>query len=240
MDYTKLMCATVIAAGLAAGGYFTGHYYYAAKMNDRTVVVKGLAETDAKADLAIWNIKFLSTGNDLKAAQGVMQKNLGLIKRYLAEKGFADTEIIVGRINTNDLMANPYRNNNMQGPRYILNQTVTVRSTQVDKVETSLRGIGVLVSEGVIFDNQEYGSPVSYLFTGLNTIKPAMLQQATENARKAAEEFAKSSDSRVGNIKRANQGVFSIGAREQAPDTSESAEINKTVRVVSTVEYYLK
>lgn len=240
MENSKIITAAIIAAGLAVGGFFPGYYYYAAKMNNRTVVVKGLAETDAKADLAIWNIKFLATGDDLISVQGTMQKNLAIIQKYLKDKNFTDTEIIVGRINTNDLMANPYRNNNMRGPRYILNQTVTVRSVHVDTVEASLRGIGTLVSQGVIFDNQEYGSPVSYLFTGLNGIKPAMLQQATENARKAAEEFAKSSDSRVGDIKRANQGVFSIQAREQAPGTSESSEINKTVRVVSTVEYYLK
>ena len=102
------------------------------------------------------------------------------------------------------------------------------------------RKIGALVAQGIIFDNQEYSSPVSYLFTGLNQIKPKMLEMATQNAKQAAEQFALSSQSKVGKIKNANQGVFSILPREQIPGVSETEQINKTVRVVSTVVYYLE
>lgn len=235
----KLWPAALIGLGLAIGGFFPGYYYYAAKMNNRAVVVKGLAEVEARADLAIWDIKFLNTGNDLTTVQTKMNRDLKSVMEYLNKSGFTSDEIIIGRINTNDLMTNPYRSEN-NGPRYILNQTVTVRSTNVDLVETTLRAIGELVSMGVIFDSQEYSSPVSYLFTGLNEIKPQMLEQATRNARKAADEFAKSSHSSVGSIKHANQGVFSILPREETPGTSETSQINKKIRVVSTVEYYLK
>ena len=161
------------------------------------------------------------------------------IQRFLKEQGFAENEIFVERINTNDLKTNPYRSSEITDSRYILDQTITVRTNQVDKVETALSQTGTLVSQGVILDNQEYSSPVSYLFTGLNEIKPKMLEQATKNAKEAAEEFARSSDSTVGKIKSANQGVFSVLPREQIPGTSESMQINKTVRVVSTVVYYL-
>ena len=98
---------------------------------------------------------------------------------------------------------------------------------------------GDLVAKGVILDNQ-YGSPVSYIFTRLNDIKPQMLEEATRNATAAAQEFAKSSDSKVGKIRRAQQGVFSILPREQANNTMESSQINKRVRVVSTVEFWLE
>lgn len=239
MTNKKLWPAALVGLGFAIGGFFPGYYYYAAKMNNRAVVVKGLAEVEVKADLAIWDIKFLNTGNDLNTLQTKMQRDLKNIMDFLSKSGFSSDEIIVGRINTNDLMANPYRSEN-NGPRYILNQTVTVRSVNVDTVETTLRAIGGLVSDGVIFDSQEYSSPVSYLFTGLNDIKPQMLEQATKNARKAADEFAKSSRTSVGGIKHANQGVFSILPREETPGTSETSQINKKIRVVSTVEYYLK
>ncbi len=235
---TSLFTGALIGLGIAIGGFIPGYYYYASHMNNRAVTVKGLAEKNVKADLAVWNIKFQSTGTVLIDVQKTLSNNLALITEYLSTQGFNTDEIIIGRINTNDLMANPYRDNST-GPRYILSQTVTVRSTQVDAVEKSLRDIGALVSRGVLFDNQEYGSPVAYLFTGLNDVKPAMLQEATRNARQAAEEFAKSSDAKVGKIRRANQGVFSILPREQTPDASESQQINKTIRVVSTIEYYL-
>ena len=168
-----------------------------------------------------------------------MENHLNVILAYLKDRGFTDAEIIVGRMNTNDLMTNPYRDDKASASRYILSQTITVRSRQVDQTESALRAIGSLVSKGIVFDNQEYGSPVSYLFTGLNAVKPQMLEEATQNARQAAEEFAKSSDSQVGKIKNANQGVFSILPREQTPGASESEQINKKIRVVSTVVYYL-
>lgn len=229
----------ILGLGIALGGFFPGYYYYQAQRNNRTVTVKGLAEIEVKADLAIWNIKFKTTGNDLSAVQKKMENDLTLIKSYLVDKGFKNDEIIVGRINTNDLMTNPYRDEKASASRYILDQTVTVHSSNVDGTETALREIGSLVSKGVIFDSQDYMSQVSYLFTGLNQVKPQMLEQATRNARQAAEEFAKSSDSKVGKIKNANQGVFSILPREQTPGASEASQINKTVRVVSTVVYYL-
>ncbi len=82
----------------------------------------------------------------------------------LKEHGFQSEEIIEGRIETNDLMTNPYRDNTQNSVRFIVSQTVTVRSTKVDEVEKALRSTGDLVAKGVILDNQ-YGSPVSYIFT---------------------------------------------------------------------------
>lgn len=95
-------------------------------MNNRTVTVKGLAEKDVKADLAVWDIKFKTTGNDLAALQKTMENHLNVILAYLKDRGFTDAEIIVGRMNTNDLMTNPYRDDKASASRYILSQTITV------------------------------------------------------------------------------------------------------------------
>lgn len=236
----KFIYSLLIALGLAAGGFFPGYYYYQAQTNNRTVTVKGLAEMDVKADLAIWKIKFKTTGNDLVACQQKMEADLLAINKYLLSSGFSVEEITSGRMNTNDLMTNQYRDARASDSRYILDQSVTVRSNDVAKVENSLRNIGSLVAQGVIFEYQDYSSPVTYLFTGLNQIKPQMLELATKNAYASALEFAKSSQSKVGKIKTANQGVFSILPREQAEGIMESAEIDKTVRVVSTIVYYLE
>lgn len=237
--YGKLLPALALVVGIAIAGLGAGGFYYAAQNNNRIVTVKGLYEKEVKANLAVWAIKFQTTGKTLATTQKELESNKNKIIAYLKDKGFSDAEILIGRVNTNDLMANPYRNDNDKGPQFIISQTISVRSGQVDAVEESLRKLGDLVSQGVVFDNQEYGSPVSYLFTGLNDIKPEMLQGATENAKVAANEFAKNSGSKVGKIKRANQGVFSILPREQIPGSSENEQIYKTVRVVSTLEYYL-
>jgi len=236
----ELILSSIIAAGIALGGFFPGYYYYKAQTNNRTVTVKGLAEMDVKADLGVWKIKFKTTGNDLQALQQKMSADARNITQYLHQQGFSDSEVTSGRMNTNDLMANQYRDARAADSRYILDQTITVRSSNVDLIENTMRAIGSLVAKGVIFDYQDYSSPVTYLFTGLNRIKPQMLEQATQNAYASALEFAKSSQSKVGKIKTANQGVFSILPREQIDGQMESAQIDKTVRVVSTIVYYLE
>lgn len=235
-----VVASVIVGLGIAVGGFFPGYYYYKTLHDNRSVTVKGLAEMNVKADLAIWKIKFKTTGNDLSALQQKMTNDLRIINNYLAKQGFNGDEVIVGRINTNDLMANQYRDARASESRYILDQTITVHSTQVDKVEQTLREIGELVAQGVIFEYQDYGSPVTYIFTGLNQVKPQMLEEATRNAYASALEFAKSSNSKVGRIKTANQGVFSILPREQVEGVNESAEIDKTLRVVSTIVYYLE
>ena len=76
--------------------------------------------------------------------------------------------------------------------------------------------------------------PMRFKFEGLNEIKPGMIEEATKNAREVGEKFAKDSGSRLGKIKTANQGTFSITDRD-----SNTPEIKK-VRVVTSVTYYLK
>ncbi len=237
--FSRFLAGLLIAGGLCAAGYFPGYYYYQTKMNANYVSVKGLSEMDVKADLAVWELKFVVTGNDLTLAQQEMEQKGKLIASFLMEQGFNAAEINASSINTNDLLANPYRSNDVNASRYILTQTITVRSNNVDLVNKSLGQTGSLIAQGVVFDNQ-YGSPVSYVFTKLNEIKPKMLEEATKNAEASAREFAKSSDSQVGKIRRANQGIFSILPAEQTMNASEMTQINKKVRVVSTIEYWLK
>ena len=79
----------------------------------------------------------------------------------------------------------------------------------------------------------EYTSATEYLFTGLNEIKPEMVEEATRNAREVALKFARDSDSKLGKIRSARQGQFSISDRDK------NTPHIKRVRVVSTIEYYL-
>lgn len=234
----KIVALFVLAAGIALGGFFPGWFYYRAHVNSNFVTVKGLAERQVQADLAVWTMKFVATGNNLSAVQKNIDANRALIHAFLEQKGFEAFEISDGRVETNDLQANPYRSDAIS-VRYILQQAVTVRSQKVFVVEKALGETGELIEKGVVFDSQSYGSPVSYIFTKLNEIKPEMLEQATKNATAAAEEFAKSSHSKVGKIRRAQQGVFSILPALDDNNAQESWQIGKKVRVVSTVEFRL-
>ena len=238
MQKSTIITGTLIACGLALGGFFPGYYFYKTNFDMRTVKVKGLAEKDVKADLAVWNIRFQSADNVLTTAKKDIENQEKTIKAFLLDAGFSNNEIIVQGLNMQDAFADSYRDRNSIPARYTLNQTLTVRTDKVDLVNSTYPQIGDLVSKGVTFNS--YGNGVSYLFTELNSIKPTMLKEATQNARQAADEFALNSNSKVGKIKSANQGVFSILVREEFPDQSEREQINKKVRVVSTVEYYLE
>ncbi|MBO7556288.1 MAG: SIMPL domain-containing protein [Alphaproteobacteria bacterium] len=237
-NFIKLISAIVLAAGFAAGGFFPGYFYYQSKMNTNFVTVKGLAEKNVRADLGVWDIKYVATGNDLALTQGQMENQQKIILSFLKDLGFKESEIAVKRTETNDLMATPYRNESAGSARYILTQSIQLTSKNVDLVEKAVNSTGILISKGVVFDSNSY-NPVSYLFTKINDIKPQMLEEATKNAQVAANEFAKSSNTKVGKIRKANQGVFSILPREETASAMELNSIEKKVRVVSTVEYYL-
>ena len=235
---TPILASLIIAGSVILGGFFPGYFYYKTSFDMRTVRVKGLAEKDVSANLALWHIRFQAANNMLGQAKTDIEHQEKILRAFLEKAGFTDNEILVQGLSMQDAYADAYRDKNTISARYTLTQTWTVRSAQVDLVNTTHAQIGDLVAQGVNFST--YGNAVSYLFTGLNEIKPIMLKEATHNARQAADEFALNSGAKVGKIKSASQGVFSILPREEIPDQSEQEQIHKKVRVVSTVEYFLE
>lgn len=234
---SKIITGVFLCVGLMCAGFFPGYYYFKTYKTNNSVVVKGLAEMDVKADLAIWKIKFTVAGNDMIASQKKVENQLNEVINFLKSAGFTDEEITPESLSVVDKLAERYSSNTIPTYRYILTQKLIVQSNNVNLVETSSSNISSLISKGIIFDGDEYSKPVSYLFTGLNEIKPKMLEEATKNAKQSAQEFAKASDSKVGKIRKASQGVFSILAGTD--EGYEKQSINKKVRVVSTIEYWL-
>ncbi|MDT8287387.1 MAG: SIMPL domain-containing protein [Elusimicrobiales bacterium] len=237
----RLAIAGIIALGLALAGFLPGRYYYKAKAFDRTVTVKGLAEREVKADIAVWNLRIIRTGGNLDSLRAKLQADQKAAVKFLTDGGMEEGELLSGRLETNDLMANPYRSDKI-GPenRYILKQTITVRTGKVDAIEKLVGKTEELLRKGVVFDGESYPPSVSYLFTRLNDVKPEMIKEATASAKEAADEFARNSGARVGEIRSASQGQFSILPLYQTPDARESQQKEKKVRVVSTLEYYLE
>ncbi len=236
---TKLIYGVVLCLGLMCAGFFPGYYYFKTYKTNNSVVVKGLAEMDVKADLAIWKIKFTVAGNDMLASQKKIEKQLDDVKKFLLSSGFTEDNITVPSLSVVDKLAERYGSDSVPPYRYILTQKVNVKSTDVNLVEKASSDISKLVSNGILFDGNEYSSPVSYLFTKLNEVKPKMLEEATKNAKESAEQFAKASGSAVGKIRKASQGVFSIMPQDDMNE-SERNFISKKVRVVSTIEYWLE
>ena len=233
-----LAAALVLGLGIALGGYLAGDGLVKSRLGDRSISVKGLSEREVKADLALWALRFVVTGNELGTTQAEVKRNAAIVTGFLEKHGFSDEEIELQAPQVTDRLAQMYSSGQFD-TRFIIAQQIVLRSTDVDKVAAANRDSSALVEQGVVLSN-EYG-PVrpSYLFTGIADIKPEMLEEATVRAREAAETFAADSGSRLGGIRRAWQGQFSILPRDDTPGAQESEQIMKTVRVVSTVDYLL-
>lgn len=200
---------------------------------DKTVSVRGLAEREVDADLAVWPLTFSLGSNDLTELQKDILAKTKIVKNYLAEYELSGNDFTVQSPSITDNSMNPYMDKNQVRYTYIAETVVLVRSSKVEQVKKAQGDSLKLMSDGIAV-SKDYKSKISFEFTKLNDIKPQMIAEATKNARTAAEQFARDSGSKVGKIKRASQGLFSI--EDAAADLSE----RKTIRVVTTVEYLLK
>ena len=200
---------------------------------DRIVTVRGLAQRDIPANKVTWPIVSKLTGDDLKSLYTQVQSIDSAITTFLKTNGITDAEISVNPPAVTDLKAD--QNNAANAPyHYSVTAVVTVTSSRVELVRKLINRQTELMAQGIAITAGDYNYPTLYEYTDLNTIKPAMIAEATQNARKAADKFAEDSHSKLGKIKTASQGQFSIDDRDQY-----TPQI-KTVRVVSTIEYYLK
>ncbi len=224
-----------LALGLIISGYFLGNALYRARAAERYVTVKGLAERIVDADLAIWPITFKETDNDLAKLQRKIDQNRTTVRQFLTAAGFSEAQLSDSPVDIIDFEAQPYiQPNEHRQYRYMAQAALTLRSENVAMVKQVMERSGELVSQGVVLAGNEYGQRAEFLFTSLGKIKPEMIAEATTDARKAAEQFARDSGSKVGGIRKASQGLFSIEDRDRySPD-------HKQVRVVTTIEYYLE
>lgn len=231
----------LVAVGIALCGWFVGRGFTNARTADRFVSVKGVAERDVRADMALWPIRFTSTDDNLARAQQKFDESRRAVIEFLARHGIDAVSVELQNFDVTDVLANPYRGPGAITSRYIISGTLMVRVGEPALVHKASQDLGSLVSAGVVFSSQGgYASGPTFLYTKLNDLKPEMIAEATASAREAAEQFAKDSDSDLGGIRQASQGVFQILPRDRAPGVSEESQINKTVRVVSTVEYSLE
>ncbi len=245
-----LFIALGILLGLALNGYLIGEALKRFKNEDRYINVKGFSEREVKADFAVWTLKTRITSNDLLEGSREVEENKKKIIRFLQDNGINNSQIIQQDLNVEDLYAREYGDGFARTYRYIIVNTLQVRSEEIEKVQKVSRMTDELLKNGIVVSSMaDYRPAVQYLFTKLNDIKPAMLSEATQNARAAAMEFAKESNVTLGSLRKANQGLFSIVDRDayisgQAGEGgyygSNTSDIFKKVRVVIHVEYAIR
>ncbi|MGB5475314.1 MAG: SIMPL domain-containing protein [Gammaproteobacteria bacterium] len=221
-----------IFLGLLALGYLLGEAAISFKEYERSVTVKGLSEREIDADIVIWPIQFTAASNDLAELYGSIEASTTRIRGFLEASGLTADEISVASPTITDKSAQQYGEKRAEF-RYAAVQTVTVYTNKIVTARAVMARLSELGKQGIVFSGANYQARTEYLFTRLNEVKPAMIEEATRQAREVAEKFAADSQSTLGKIRRASQGQFSISDRDQ-----NNPQI-KRVRVVSTVEYYL-
>mgnify|MGYP004647804109 FL=1 len=201
---------------------------------DRTVTVKGLCEREVEADKVIWPINYRVASNDLSDLTAKMESNRKTIVQFLKDGGIDESEITFSAPKISDKYSQEYVGTDNRRFRYISQNVITVSTEKVSKVQPLTTRVQELLKAGVIVSSENcWDDNIQYLFEGLNEIKPDMIHEATANARVAAEQFATDSDSKIGKIKTASQGTFSIEDRD-----ATTPQI-KRVRVVTSLTYYL-
>ncbi len=227
----KIVAACVIGFAIIVMGFALRSGIVAFKDMDRSVTVKGLSEREVNANKVTWPLVYKELGNDPAEMYDLLTQKNKKVLAFLKSAGIKESDISVNPPVISDRQADNY-SNEIMNYRYKATSVITVTSTEVDKVRTLMRRQSELMKQGIALVTEEYsGNGVVYEFTGLNKVKPDMIEEATKNARKTAQKFADDSGSSLGEIRNAQQGQFSI------EDRDANTPYIKRLRVVNTVEY---
>lgn len=228
---TVVASALLLAGGIYAGGFFIGDGISNWNSGRRIIAVKGLSEREVPASVAVWTISYNVTGNDLDAINRRLSDSTKAVAAFLKGAGFDDKDMAVQPPALHDASMEPHDKSVPPPPeRFRAEQSVLLRTAKVDLIKPALASASTLMFNGV---HLSAGCQPNYIYNQLNEIKPGMIQEATKNARVAAEQFSRDSQTSLGKLRSASQGWFQVEDRDAA--TPE----RKLVRVVVDVNYEL-
>ena len=237
---SSIVAAGILAIGVASAGFLAGEALIKSRLGFRTVTVKGLSEREVKADLGFWPIRFVANGATLEEARQGLEASETAVKNYLVQQGFDPAEHQVQNITVEDRFAGYNAQQTPEQYRFVLTEDMLVRSGEVQKLANASRAMGELLKAGVVFSSDSYNAGPSFIFTGISDLKGEMLTEATQRAREAAQKFAEESGAKVGDIQSANQGIFEVNPAVEIPNDRPEKQIDKKVRVVTTITYFLE
>lgn len=228
-----IISAALVAVAIMVLGFALKSGIDTFSSRDRDVTVRGLCEKEVAANKVTWPIVTKEVGNDLQTIYGRVEANNTAILAFLHGNGIDDSEISVSAPMVYDQTADSYSAQEVLY-RYKVTNVVVVTSSKVDLVRELMKKQTSLMKQGIAIVAGDYNYQTTYEYTDLNSIKPEMIASATASAREAADKFAEDSHSKLGKIKTASQGQFSISDRDQY------TPYIKTIRVVTYITYYLE
>jgi hypothetical protein len=233
-----LGAVAIFALGLTTSGYALGDGSRRYKLAEqRSVTVRGVSERNVTADLATWSITFAHKGTELGSVQHSVDQQARSVRAFFQSVGFrpgevTDSDVSLSREQPTDRDGNP-----VGAETLTVRRSIQLRTGDAMKARAAYAAQAELLRDGVELS----GSSISYTFTKLNDLKPEMIAEANQNARRSADQFARDSGASVGRIKTASQGYFSVGARDgdDCDDCGSSGGSTpfQKVRVVTTIDY---
>ncbi|KKB08071.1 SIMPL domain-containing protein [Devosia chinhatensis] len=239
MKLVGVVAALLVAIGISLGGWFIGTALVESRQPLRTVTVKGLSERAVQADLGFWPIRFVATGPTLQAARTSLEASEASVRGFLGDRGFAEGEIQVQNVLVEDRAAGYNAGSTPDEYRFVLTEDMLVTTDKVTELADASRSVADLLRQGVVFSSDSYSAGASFVFTNINDLKSEMLTEATTRAKETAAQFATESGAQVGDIQTANQGVFEVLPAVEIPNDRPEKQIDKKVRVVTTITYFL-
>lgn len=231
MEKGKLFMGICLLAGLMFIGAMLPKAVNDYRGYERVVNVKGLCEREVLADKVIWPLAITVSGDEINSIYQDISSRNAKVKKFLIDGGIPEENITISAATVNDRNNESYNSNRMY--RYIVKDVITVCSNDIETVRGLMSKQNELLKAGIVIDDENWENQTVFSYESLNDIKPSMIEEATKNAREVGLKFASDSGSKLGKIKEANQGTFSISDRD-----SNTPWVKK-VRVVTNVTYYL-
>lgn len=229
MKSTGIVISIVAAIGLLASAFVLANAYkYKYRVNN-TINVTGNAKKDFESDIVKWTASYSRKSMDLSEASEQLKRDRELVKSFLIQRGIKENEILFNAVNIlkdfsyhTDERGNSY--NTFSG--YSLTQMVSIESKDLDKVDNASREISTLISQGVELSSN---SP-NYYYSKLEDLKLSLIAEASQNAKARAENIAKESGSSLGELIKADLGIFQITGQNDNEDFSYGGVFNTTAR----------
>lgn len=206
---------------------------------DNTLTVTGSTRIRVESDIVKWVGEFGRTVpvDSLKIGYRDMSRDLKLVLEFYKKNGINEKDLIISPVFLEQLGLYGDR----QTPReYILRQTITVQSNDIEKITELSKSFQELVNSGVAFRTQS----LEYYYSKLPELRVNLLTEAMNDAKARAEKIAQSSGQKVGSLKSASMGVVQVLAPNSTEvsdyGTYDTSTIEKEVMVAVRATFLLK
>lgn len=225
----------IVVAGIIAWAM------YQIKAAENALSVTGSAKQTVTSDLVKWNASWSRTvyATDLKSGYTQMSSDEDIVSQFLKESGITDAEMSIAPVSMYKQYS--YDKNGNQGPdQYQLNQTVSIQSTDINKIAALSKNIAPIIAKGVIFS----ASSPEYYYTGLPDVRINLLPSAMKDAQKRAASLAQSTGKKVGSLESASMGVVQV-MQPNSTDVSDygsydTSTVEKDVMITVKATFSLK